>query len=45
MPRFFQLAGRAAYGVFVIAWSTAHSTCRGLGCMAWFCGSLRGTAQ
>lgn len=28
-----------------MAWSTAHSTWRGLGCIAWFLGSLRGTEQ
>ena len=27
------------------AWSIAHSTCRGLGCIAWLAGSLRGTEQ
>jgi hypothetical protein len=45
MPRFFQFAGRDTVSTPRTAWSTAHSTCRGLGCIAWLRGSLRGTEQ
>jgi hypothetical protein len=45
MPRFFQFAGRLTVSTLRTAWSTAHSTCRGLGCSAWLAGSLRGTEQ
>ncbi|CAM5602331.1 hypothetical protein SPURM210S_05076 [Streptomyces purpurascens] len=47
MPVFFQFADRVAplLSLPTMAWSTAHSTWRGVGWNACFLGSLRGTEQ